>query len=470
LLCHWEAGKDLSVKRLRALRLSVFAALAFAGWAVAAPVTYDLRDDGRSSSVKSQSGGTCWCHGTMSAMESNLLTTGVWAASGESGEPNLAEYHLDWWNGFNRHNNDDTVPPTGGGVVVHQGGDYLIAAAYLTRGEGAVRDVDGQSYSSPPARSDASYHYYSPREMAWLNAGEDLSNLDALKDAVMEHGALGTCMYYGGGFFNGTLDSHYQPPSDTREPNHAIAIVGWDDNRVTQAPNPGAWLCKNSWGAGWNGDGHFWIAYEDKHAAKHPTMGAVSFQDIATFDYDTVYSHDYHGWRDTLSGVSSAFNLFTAEGNETLEAVSFYTAAENVTYTLRVYDRFQGGTLLDPLAEETGLVEQMGFHTIDLATQVDLLAGDDFCLFLELSDGGQPYDRTSEIPVLLIEDPPPVPGWAVSAAVPGQSYYWDTDTGTWLDLNLLVDIANFTIKYFAYFCIAFEHKWQSNTHESGIQL
>ncbi len=421
-------------------------AWAFSAVGSSLPSAYDLRNVGGKnyvSAVKSQSGGTCWTHGTMAALESNLLLTGTWLGNGESGDANLAEYHLDWWNGFNQHYNADIAPKTGG-LTVHQGGDYRVAAAFLAR-TGAVRDSDGQSYSSAPKETAATYHQFYVRDIEWMTAGANLERIDRIKQALIDHGVMGTALTWSDSFYTSSSGTFYQPPTSSSDPNHAVAIVGWDDNKLTKAPKPGAWLIKNSWGSGWGQSGYFWISYYDKIAGQHIEMGAVSFQNVEPMKYANVYFHDYHGWRDTKKGVTEAFNAFeakgTASGKETLSAVSFYTAVDDVEYSVEVYSTFENGQLSDLVSKKDGVADVSGFHTVDLNWPLSLERGRKFYVLVGLDKGGHPFDRTSNVPLLLGGDGRPT---VESRASPGQSFY-KTASG-WVDLTKDDATANFCIK------------------------
>ncbi|MEA3558361.1 MAG: lectin like domain-containing protein, partial [Candidatus Thermoplasmatota archaeon] len=412
------------------------------------PETFSLLDDSGScyvTEVKSQRGGTCWAHATIASMESNLMKTGLWELVEEEEEPNLAEYHLDWWNGFNNHNNDDVDTPEDEGIWVHQGGDYLMSAAYLSRGEGAVRELDGQNYDDPPERTFNSYHEYYPMHIEWYTMDDELDGIDDIKESIMENGGMSTSMLSDGRFREGENLTHYQPPSSDLLLNHAVTMVGWDDNKVTMAPEPGAWLIKNSWGSQWPFGTYFWISYYDKYAGRHPELGAVSFRNVSYLVFDKAYYHDYHGWRDTWTNSTEAFNSFTADRSEQLQGVSFFTTEDDIHFKVTIYDDFEMGKLKNPMKEISGYEKRRGLHTHMFDAPLDIYEGDDFHIMLEVSGGGIAFDRTSKVPLLLGPTrEPSFDGWVNSTSAPNQSFYRDGDM--WEDLYLYNNTSNFCIK------------------------
>lgn len=123
---------------------------------------------------------------------------------------------------------------------------------------------------------------------------------------------------------------------------------------------------------------------------------------------------------------------------------------------MKIYDRAEGiicnnipliksdGIILhDELSSKTGFIEYKGFHTINLSNPVGITTGDEFIVYLQLSDGGQAYDRTSEISVLLTIKA--MSGVIVeSESKLGQSFYFEDSA--WHDLYNFDETANFCIK------------------------
>ena len=111
-------------------------------------------------------------------------------------------------------------------------------------------------------------------------------NEDLLKNAVKEYGALATSFNYDKKYYNKNNYSYNQ--NITEEVNHAILLIGWDDNYPKEKfkihpKNDGAWLIKNSWGPNWGDNGCFWISYED-----------ISFMYSISYAYEVIMSKQNH--------------------------------------------------------------------------------------------------------------------------------------------------------------------------------
>jgi len=82
------------------------------------------------------------------------------------------------------------------------------------------------------------------------------NNVEAIKTAVMTAPVAVAFFVYDD--FHWYQSGCYDHADDSAGVNHAVLIVGWDDN---MCGGTGAWRVKNSWGTNWGEDGYFWIKY-----------------------------------------------------------------------------------------------------------------------------------------------------------------------------------------------------------------
>ena len=93
------------------------------------------------------------------------------------------------------------------------------------------------------------------------------------------------------GYWNQNTNSYYYSGSGSS--NHAVTIVGWDDNYdkskfSTVPPGNGAFIVKNSSGSGWGESGYFYLSYYDTFVGK---TNAV-FTAESPVNYDHIYQYD----------------------------------------------------------------------------------------------------------------------------------------------------------------------------------
>ncbi len=93
------------------------------------------------------------------------------------------------------------------------------------------------------------------------------SDITAIKTAIYTYGVVNAVVYvdsafeaYSGGVFENSSTSCSASPCYYTTVNHAIALVGWDDN--PPEGGGGVWILRNSWGAySWGENGYMRIRY-----------------------------------------------------------------------------------------------------------------------------------------------------------------------------------------------------------------
>ncbi|MCR5636647.1 MAG: hypothetical protein K6F76_05665 [Clostridiales bacterium] len=413
---------------------------------VSYPASYSSVDKGYITPVKHQGDyGTCWAHGAAASAEASLIKN-----NGFSKTTNLSELHLSYYmynkafDPLNLLNGDSTVIGSRYAryySFLDVGGSNSFTPFTLARWTGLVDEGKHTDFAYEKANSyytvsdTASAYKYDAAHLteAYWVSPEDK---DDMKYMITNYGA-GTIAYYHDDYYiNDNTNAYYY--SGSNYPNHEVTVVGWDDNyskkNFKKTPsNDGAWLVKNSWGTGWGNNGYFWLSYEDESLCS----------DVASFyafesnkNYDNNYQYDgssVYEYDEEDNGSLEA-NMFVADSNEYLKAVSFWTAQQNVSYSIQIYTGVVGtsnptnGTAA--LKKEIAGVETYaGYHTIKLPSSVYLSAGERYSVVIRLSA------NNAEKTYFFVDKSDSSAEWIVftNSGSAGQSLFCNATSNSWTD-------------------------------------
>ncbi|UUX92556.1 lectin like domain-containing protein [Methanoplanus endosymbiosus] len=391
----------------------------------ALPSSYDLRDYGRVTSVKNQGGcGSCWTFATYGSLESYFLVS-------ESETYDFSENNMKNKNGF--------------AALCCAGGNAYKSTAYLTRWD--VPDCVSW-YTGPVSESDDPYDDSSCLSPSSPEVQKHVQDVFYLYDQPASDNSLAKTMIKNYGALHGhvywnyttainyatSAPSYYFDSSKGMVSNggHAITLVGWDDlysktNFNVQPPGDGAFIAKNSWGTGWGNDGgYFMISYYDQRIKN----GMVLFTAEGTENYEKLYDHSPFGYIGSYGAGSTTFkfsNVYTAGGDEKIQAIGFFTNEAGAEYTINVYKNPESGpvnTTAGSLSIKTGTAALAGYHTVKLTTPVDIQTGDKFSVVIEITNPEYNYPACIEYNVANY--------LTQATSAKGQSYYYNGVS--WLDL------------------------------------
>jgi C1A family cysteine protease len=377
---------------------------------VSLPSSFDLRTYNKVTPVEDQdvNGQTyydCWAFATYGSLESNLMPNQEW---------NFSENNLINTNGF------DIPQPNGGG-------DMQMSTAYLTRWSGPVLASQDPYYNPispsglPPQVHVQNVSYIPPRQTP-----SDNNNIKtAIYDTMT---GLYSGIYWNLSYLNpnGNGAYFYNVTGTPASANHAITIVGWDDNYAASnfapltPPGPGAFICKDSLGTGsGTDDGYLYISYYDNVIG---TNDNAIFTAEPITNYDNNYQYDLLGWDGNLGykypngsmnnyaymgAIYNTNNNPVNNGYEYVDAVGFYNPyTTNANYAIDVYANPQSG---DPASGNlvswtSGTVTGAGFYTAKLYVNglyypAIIPHGDTFSVVLYLQTPSYDYPISIQYPL-----------------------------------------------------------------------
>ena len=424
----------------------------------ALPAKYDSRDLGIITAVRDQGGyGTCWAHAALACVETYMIknkiidaTTGKAATT----DINLSENHLAWYTytdaydalGMLDGDSAWAIPNANEGVesYLDVGGNGWKSAYTLMRGEGpASETVNGLQYSqADPDGLGDSFAFNNNAATVTDMTCIPTSDRDGVKQLLVQYGAGTISYYHDSAYLNSSngaycfIQSAGPGDEDYLGTNHAVTLVGWDDNyskdnfRRGHRPNGnGAWIVKGSYGADRGDHGYYYISYEDTACLNSYNY---FFTAAEAGIYDSIYQYDgTPAVRYFPAGQSTVqvANVFTANGSESLEAVSIATYGQGISYTVDIYTDLKTSDPTSGLyvSSESGTFTYSGVHTVSIPA-VALHSGVTYSVVFELSC--PTADSDGDYFDILFDRSGSYDYWGCThASRPNVSYY--NRTGSW---------------------------------------
>lgn len=204
---------------------------------------------------------SCWAFATLSSLETNLALANKKEGTNLSKVYDFSERHMVYAtskafaNGVNN--------PAGYNKEVGAGGTFEMASSYLTNGSGAIDEAEMKFENnediidiSKIQNKTVTSHVYDTKEFPQYTSTDDKT---AIKEHIQNYGSVYAGVHgaklFTGDCYNNDTGAIYCNNNMLYPIDHAVSIIGWDDNYSKENFNEklrpssnGAWIVRNSWG------------------------------------------------------------------------------------------------------------------------------------------------------------------------------------------------------------------------------
>lgn len=287
---------------------------------------FDPREKGYMTGVRDQESlGICWTFAGNATLESFLKLKGY-------GDFDLSEEHMRWWAKDNVY---------GWNIGDTQGSTNETSIGYFTSWLGPKLEKDipynGRVTRENGAKKPANYDSASRLPYNVTGVINVAADKTSVKNAILKYGAVMSGYYDDKKYLSSDSNSYYL--NEKLGQNHAITIVGWDDNysvdKFNGAAKPGskgAWLVKNSWGDYNSEHGYMWISYEDKNILSYTDNYSIT--EVKEDKGQKIYQHEYSMTASLADNTLTTANVFEFGKHEALQGVMFASDSIGAKYEI----------------------------------------------------------------------------------------------------------------------------------------